>query len=85
MGKSHHVKDGTYEAVGKHFNGNPYNLEGDILIPHGEDVIRGLDRSFERIRDYLKNHYIEGIVFWIDGEPMCKIKKTDFGFQWVRK
>jgi len=27
--------DGTYEAVGKHFNGNPYNLDFDYLVPHG--------------------------------------------------
>ena len=75
----------TYEAIGKHFNGNPYNLEDDILIPHGEDVIKNLDRSFEGIRDYLKYNYIEGIVFWLDGEPKCKIKRSDFGFPWGRK
>ena len=75
----------TYEAIGKHFNGNPYNLEDDILIPHGEDVIKNLDRSFEGIRDCLKYNYIEGIVFWLDGEPKCKIKRSDFGFPWGRK
>lgn len=37
---------------------------------------------FEGIRDYLKEHYIEGIVFWKDGEPRCKIKRSDFGFEW---
>ena len=31
--------DKTYEAVGKHFNGNPYKMEYDILIPHGGDII----------------------------------------------
>ena len=34
--------------------------------------------------DYLKEHYIEGIVFWKDGEPGCKIKRSDFGFEWNR-
>ena len=24
----------------------------------------------------------EGIVFWKDGEPRCKIKRSDFGFTW---
>lgn len=28
---------------------------------------------------------IEGIVFWKDGEPLCKIKRTDFGFEWPVK
>ncbi len=27
-------------------------------------------------------HYIEGIVFWKDGEPRCKIKRSDFGLEW---
>ena len=46
------------------------------------------DRSFESIKQYLRDNNIEGIVFWLDGEPKCKIKRTDFGFVWnppVRK
>lgn len=79
--------DRTYEAVGKHFNSNPYNMEHDILIPHGTDVITnelGPDwsRTFEGIKKYLEENYIEGIVFWKDGEPKCKIKRSDFGFSW---
>lgn len=30
-------------------------------------------------------HEIEGIVFWKDGEPRCKIKRSDFGFEWPAK
>jgi len=79
------LPDGTYEAVGKHFNGNPYGIQEDLLIRHGEQVIDYLDRSFEGIREYLNNHLIEGIVFWKDGEPQCKIKRSDFGFKWPVK
>lgn len=71
----------TYEAVGKHFNGNPYQLDYDMLIPHGRDVIE-VPRSFFGIREYLEKNDIEGIVFWFNDEPMCKIKRTDFGFDW---
>lgn len=71
----------TYEAIGKHFNGNPYNLDYDTLVPHGEEVVE-VPRTFEGIRDFLKDHYIEGLVFWLDGEPKCKIKRSDFGFPW---
>lgn len=75
----------TYEAVGKHFNGNPYNLPVDMLVLHGNTEII-VDRDFESIRKYLAVHTIEGIVFWKDGEPKCKIKRTDFGLPWpVRK
>lgn len=73
--------DGTYEALGPHFQTNPYGLEQDILKLHGKDVIE-VERSFDGIREYLKNNYIEGIVFWKDGEPKCKIKRKDFGFPW---
>lgn len=78
------TNDGTYEAVGVHFQGNPYGLPNDTLIRHGETVIPDnlCPRSFDGIKDFLKNTYIEGIVFWENGEPCCKIKRTDFGFEW---
>ena len=79
------IEDGTYEAIGLHFNGNMYHMETDILIPHGRDIIENCPRTFEGIRDYLKDHFIEGIVFWKDGEPKCKIKRSDFGFEWQPK
>ena len=75
------VKDGTYEAVGRHFNGNPYGLDNDNLIPHGEDEVI-VARDFESIKLWLNNHKQEGLVFWLNGEPVCKIKRTDFGFEW---
>ena len=74
-------KDGTYEAIGPHFQGNPYGLNVDILVPHGKSIVN-IERTFEGIRNYLETHIIEGIVFWKDGEPKCKIKRSDFGFQW---
>jgi len=76
------IPDGTYEAMGKHFNNNPYNLEIDSLMPHGLVQIYDLDRTYEGIRNWLETHYEEGIVFWRDGEPKCKIKRSDFGFEW---
>ena len=72
----------TYEAIGKHFNGNPYNMEDDVLVPHGQEIIKDCTRTFEGIKEYLKHHYIEGIVFWKDNEPQCKIKRSDFGYKW---
>ena len=79
------TKDGTYEAIGVHFQGNPYHLSNDILERHGERIIENIDRSFEGIKEFLRNNYIEGIVFWKDGEPKCKIKRSDFGFEWGNK
>lgn len=75
------ISDATYEAVGPHFQGNPYHLENETLWRHGEMKIN-VERSFDGIRDFLQNHNIEGIVFWKDGEPQCKIKRSDFGYKW---
>lgn len=82
--KLNNKQDGTYEAIGQHFQGNPYGLLGDILVPHGQGVIE-VERTFDGIREYLKNNNIEGIVFWKNGEPKCKIKRSDFGFSWNDK
>ena len=75
------LPDGTYEAIGKHFQGNPYGSMIDWLTRHGIDEVK-VSRSYEGIRAYLRDNEIEGLVFWKDGEPQCKIKRTDFGFQW---
>lgn len=99
-GDSYKLPDGTYEAVGKHFQGNPYNYSVDSLIPHGsvvfddfyplipcnaclteDDCIEALDY----VREFLQVHNSEGIVFWLDGKPVCKIKRTDFGLEWPVK
>lgn len=80
-------EDGTYEAIGPHFNANPHKLNEDILARHDEIVLEDgeLGRSFEGIKKYLEENEIEGIVFWKDGEPRCKIKRTDFGLPWPVK
>lgn len=75
------ISNGTFEAIGLHFNGNPYKYNFDILIPHGKEIVN-VARNFNAIKKYLENHNIEGLVFWIDGEPVCKIKRSDFGFKW---
>ena len=77
-----YLPDATYEAIGTHFQSNPYGLKKDTLVRHGSIEIDLPDRSFEGIRDYLEKHNIEGIVFWKDGKPGCKIKRKDFGFKW---
>lgn len=73
--------DATYEAIGPHFQGNPYQLKKDWLERHGTNKINP-PRTFDGIRQYLVGSEIEGIVFWKDGEPQCKIKGTDFGLKW---
>ena len=78
------LDNGTYEAIGPHFQGNPYRLSIDMLVRHGW-VRTGVPRTFEGIRDFLGANRVEGLVFWKDGEPRCKIKRSDFGFEWPIK
>lgn len=79
----------TYEAVGPHFQGNPYGLDADTLYLHGSETIEELQNkplTIDILREYLKSHAIEGIVFWFEDptgdEPICKIKRSDFGLLW---
>lgn len=72
----------TYEAIGPHFQGNPYKLAQDVLEPHGTMPVVDISRTFAGIRKWLKENEVEGLVFWLGGEPRCKIKRTDFGFEW---
>lgn len=74
----------TWEAVGKHFNGNPYGMALDYLIPHANKIV-DVRRDFDSIKEYLRGCPFEGIVFWLNGEPVCKIKRSDFGFEWPIK
>lgn len=74
----------TYEAVGPHFNGNPYGLCKDFLEAHGLESVE-LERTFDAVKTYLENNIIEGLVFWRNNEPVCKIKRSDFGLPWPPK
>lgn len=75
------VQNATYEAIGLHFQGNPYGFNHDRLCMHGQEYVQ-VERTFEGVKRWLNNNNHEGIVFWLNGEPICKIKRTDFGFKW---
>lgn len=75
------LEDGTYELIGVHFKANPEHLDsGDKLVKHGSIVLDDVPRTFEGIREYLRTHDIEGIVFHRENGDMAKIKRTDFHF-----
>ena len=55
-------------------------LDGGLSIE--EAMQKMLGNSYSRVPVYdgdIDN--IFGIVFWKDGEPKCKIKRSDFGFK----
>ena len=79
-------ENGTYELIGVHFQGNPEHVEkGDKLVRHGSIVLDNVPRTFEGIKEYLRSNKMEGIVFHRENGDMCKIKRTDFNFEWNGK
>lgn len=78
------IVDGTYELCGTKIQGNPENLDGHFLIPHGKEIIEITDFSFEAFQTLLADPAmnIEGIVFHhVSDGRMCKIRKRDFGIK----
>lgn len=75
--------DGTYELVGPSLMRNIYGLDKHMLVQHAIYEVHP-ERSYQGIKKFLENHYIEGIVFHRDNstEDMFKIRRKDFGIVW---
>lgn len=72
---------GTYELVGPKVQGNPEGLREHRLVRHGVHIVDDCPRDFDGIREFLRTHDIEGIVWHhLDGS-MVKIKTKDFGLK----
>lgn len=81
---------GTFELIGPKINGNPENVEKDMLVAHGTTVIRGFPSAQEILnsddpRALLEPFFsdfrgagIEGVVWWIDHVPAVKLRVKDF-------
>lgn len=82
------LENGTYELTGPKINGNKERPDGKEfaqhqLIKHGSYVLLKNPRSFDQIKDFLKNEnqeggYFEGIVWHHQDGRMVKIKYKDF-------
>ena len=80
--------NGTYELVGEKINKNKDKIveKGHVLIPHvGILAFFGIfhNLTFDEIKHHLERNMIEGLI--LTGEErnqVCKIKRSDFGFEW---
>lgn len=88
------VPDGDWsaEAVGEHIQGNPLKLTCDRVfffsLPEVQRQLTfdNVPTSFDELKEWLTQQKskvgisapIEGIVWWIDGKPIGKIKRKDF-------
>lgn len=77
----------TCELVGPKIQGNPYGLDRHEFCPH--DMACEMPeppRDFDGLRDWLRDHRrIEGIVWHHPDGRLCKVKRSDFGFDWPIK
>lgn len=71
--------DGTYELCGPKIQNNPDGYNTHVLIPHGQDDISDVPRTFSELKEWLQDKDIEGIVWHHPDGRMVKIKKKDFG------
>lgn len=70
---------GTYELCGPKVQGNPEGLRSHLLLLHGDDIVFGVPRDFEGLKEFLRPLGIEGIVFHHADGRMAKIRTEDFG------
>lgn len=82
--KAELIENQTYELVGPTLNDNPYNLIKHELWEHGKLVV-DIVPSFENIKKFLEDNYIEGLVFHHkeDGR-VAKIRRKDFNLFWIK-
>lgn len=81
------LPDGTYELIGEKINGNPHNRKGHTLVNHINPVLNiiGVPTEYNKLREWLDRHNLEGIVWHHPDGRMVKIKKKDFGLEWPKK
>lgn len=75
------LPDGTYEAVGPHFQGNPEGYLFDTIQRHGWHKLSSVPRTFVELRQYFITHCFEGVVWHHPDGRMVKIKAKDFGIK----
>jgi hypothetical protein len=71
------MDDGTYEAIGPHFQGNPERRPQDHLVMHGS-ILVDAPRTFSELKEWLKVADMEGVVWHHPDGRMVKIKAKDF-------
>lgn len=82
LAKNPVLKDGsTYELVGEKVQANPENVSGHELWEHGSKVV-DVELSFEGLKAWLKENYVEGLVFHHPDGRKAKLRRRDFGFTW---
>ncbi len=75
--------DGTYELVGPKVNGNPEGFASHTLVLHGKETLNlPSELTYDSLKGFLRDTYIEGIVWHHPDGRMVKLRRDDYGFPW---
>jgi len=77
------LPDDTYELVGPKVQGGAEkDFDEHTLVGHRMwTIYNGVLRTFDGIREFMRDKDIEGIVFHHPDGRMAKIKKSDYGME----
>ena len=82
---SHLSDDGSYECFGPGVQNNPQQEEKLLWVKHDSDSLivpvnlQSAD-TYKEMQTFLANFPYEGLVAYRDGDPVAKIRRSDFGF-----
>lgn len=79
------LPNGTYELCGPKINGNKESLKEHVFISHTTERMDPQSYDFNYMKAYIDTLYNEGLVFHHPDGRMCKVRRTDFGFDWPIK
>lgn len=84
------LEDGTYEGIGPVIGANPHKEDKHLWVKHNDPrLIYSFSKSEVRLikedpYTYFKTLFyefkFEGLVFYRDGEPVAKLRRSDFGY-----
>lgn len=81
---------GTFELIGPRINSNAENTNRDMLVAHGTTEVEDFPTVneifasddpralLEPIFTGFRDMGVEGVVWWVDGEPVVKLRAKDF-------
>lgn len=81
---SDRYENGTYEMCGPKVQDNAERLNEIRMFRHGSEIVYNAPRTYFDLKMYFSTQSIEGLVFK-NGDEMCKIKRSDFGYEWPIK
>src|SRR3990167_1156910 len=76
------IEDGTYELCGPKLQKNPHQFADFTFMRHGAVTLEAVPWQWDDLGRYLATCPYEGVVWWDEAKPVCKVKRKDYGHRW---